>query len=78
MKQKKLNKKLSLNKATVVNLGNEAMRAAKGGNLWKSYVEETVCCSDPDPCATGGYYTFCDGCHTVAPYGSVCLSICTI
>lgn len=75
MKTKKFNKKLALNKSTVANLGSEAMLAAKGGNLWESEVEETACCSEPGHCPTDGYFTFCN-CHTEAPYGSVCLSIC--
>jgi hypothetical protein len=41
MKQKKFNKKLGLNKSTVVNLNRQEMKAAQGGDdvTW-----QTLCC----------------------------------
>jgi hypothetical protein len=34
MKTKKMSKKLSLNKLTITNIGNEEMQAVEGGDSW--------------------------------------------
>ncbi len=44
MRPKKIHKKLSLNKKTIANLGNEELSIVKGG-----YITGTC----PDPCQTG-------------------------
>ncbi len=45
MKQKKLNKKLGINKSTVAHLDNHIMGEAKGGRKWESHMDPTDCCA---------------------------------
>ncbi len=51
MKLKRFNKRLSLNKETIVNLGKEDMAVAKGGNLWESYADPGACAEHSDRCS---------------------------
>ena len=53
MKTKKINKRLTLNKKTIVNLANAEMNAAKGG-----YETEIGAYCDSEICSV--IHTFCD------------------
>ncbi len=64
MKNKKFNKKLALNKNTLVNLNGDAMTGIKGGNLWESYEEQTACCDETRGCSEMYCDSFPAGCDT--------------
>ncbi len=65
MKQKKINKKLGLNKSTVAHLGNNIMAEAKGGNLWVSHMEPSECCASAN-CTELACDSFPGACNTGA------------
>ncbi len=63
MKQKKINKKLSINKETVSNLASDAMAGIKGG----AYTVLWTCGWDCNTDLTCGRETLCDDCWTNNP-----------
>ncbi len=77
MKIKKVSKKLVLNKSTMSNLNGEAMTDVKGGNLWESRVEETVCCgptAGPTKLRCDSYM-YCDSVIVNCDTGTDCTAI---
>jgi hypothetical protein len=61
MKIKKFEKKLALNKKTISNLGDPTMDAIKGGLLWESEPDPSVCHGggESDPCYSTNIDTVC-------------------